>query len=255
MISLDIFADPICPYCYIGYGNLKAALKDAPKNPFEIHWQPFQLNPQMAKDGMARRAYLEGLFGSRAKAVEAHVSVIQMAEEIGLPLDLGAIDRTPNTFDAHRLVHWAGLEQLSDAVMEGLMAAYWAEGRDIGAVDVLVDVAQKAGMDSALTARLLATDADNDAIIARETHARERGISAAPTFIIDNAHAISGAQPVALWRDVIAELIGRDDGFDDGCSDDGQPDDGEADAELDDEACDTDDAPDSGSESCDSSDD
>jgi predicted DsbA family dithiol-disulfide isomerase len=164
----------------------------------------------MAKGGMARRAYLEGLFGSRAKAVEAHVGVIQMAEEIGLPLDLGAIDRTPNTFDAHRLIHWAGLEQLADPVMEGLMAAYWAEGRDIGAAEVLVDVAQKAGMDPALTARLLATDADRDAIIARESHARERGISAAPTFIIDNAHAISGAQPVMLWRDVIAELLARE---------------------------------------------
>ena len=211
MISLDIFADPVCPFCYIGYGNLKAALAQSPRNPFEIHWQPFQLNPQMTATGMDRRAYLEGLFGSRAKAVEAHVGVIKMAEEIGLPLDLAAITRTPNTFDAHRLVHWAGLEQLADPVMDSLMTAYWAEGRDIGAHDVLVEVAERAGMDPVLTARLLASDADRDAIIAREGHARERGISAVPTFILDNAHAISGAQPVALWLDVIGELTGGKD--------------------------------------------
>ncbi len=206
MISLDIFSDPVCPFCYIGLGNLRHALKDVPQSPFEIHWQPFQLNPQMAKGGIEHRAYLEGLFGSKARAVEAHVPILKMAAEIDLPMDLAAIKRMPNTLDAHRLVHWATLEQRGTEMSEILMAAYWAEGRDIGDPKTLIELFERAGLDPAVAERLLPTDADIEALTAREAHARERGISAVPTFILDNAHAISGAQPVALWREVLADL-------------------------------------------------
>ncbi|WP_376872987.1 DsbA family oxidoreductase [Albirhodobacter sp. R86504] len=221
MISLDIFADPVCPFCYLGYGNLRHALKSVPVSPFEIHWHPFQLNPQIAKGGIDRRAYVEGQYGSKAKAVEAHVPVLKMAAEIDLPLDLGAVKRTPNTMDAHRLVYWAGLDDRATPMMEVLLAAYWAEGRDIGDTATLIELFERAGGDPKLAERLLAGDADCDAMRARESHARERGISAVPTFILDNAHAISGAQPVTLWRQVLDDLAGLT--FEEGDAEDREP--------------------------------
>ncbi|MFC7705134.1 DsbA family oxidoreductase [Plastorhodobacter daqingensis] len=207
MIRLDIFSDPVCPWCHIGKALLDRALERRPGHPFTVEWHPFQLNPDMPPEGMDRRAYLEARFGSRIKAAEAHVAVAEAAEAAGLQLDLGAITRMPNTLDAHRLIHWAGLEGAQSRVVSALFRAYFREGRDIGATETLGQIAAGAGMDQAVVTRLLASDADRETVLAREAHARERGVRAVPTFIIANAHVLPGAQPVALWEQVIDELV------------------------------------------------
>ncbi len=206
LISLDIFADPVCPFCYLGFAQLRRALEANPNHRFALRWHPFQLNPTLPPEGMDRRAYLEGLFGSKAEVARAHVPVLEMAEELGLPLNLETITRTPNTLDAHRLVHWAELEGRATPVMAALMRAYWAEGRDIGARAVLIEIGEAAGLARDVLARLFASDADLAEIKAREDHARARGIRAVPSFIIDNAHVLSGAQPARLWGQIIVEL-------------------------------------------------
>ncbi|MDZ4137014.1 MAG: DsbA family oxidoreductase, partial [Paracoccaceae bacterium] len=116
------------------------------------------------------------------------------------------IARTPNTLDAHRLIHWAGLEGRQNAVIAALFRAYFREGRDIGDAATLAEIGAQAGMDGALTARLLATDADRDDIVARDGDARSKGVSAVPTFLIAGQYVLSGAQPVPLWQQVIDEL-------------------------------------------------
>lgn len=209
MIPLDIFADPICPWCLIGKAHLDRALAARPDHPFVIAWHPFQLNPDMPPEGMDRRVYLEAKFGGRMGAIEAHKPVLAAAEAAGLEIDLAAIRRTPNTLDAHRLIHWAGLEGRQAAVVAALLRAYWREGRDIGAAPVLATIGEAAGMDRAMLDRLLDSDADRDAIRARDTHARQRGLNSVPTFILANTHVVSGAQPPDLWLRVIDELSGR----------------------------------------------
>jgi predicted DsbA family dithiol-disulfide isomerase len=206
MTRLDIFSDPVCPWCYIGKTNLDRALEANPGHPFEIEWHPFQLNPDMAAEGVDRAAYLEAKFGGRTRAAEIYARVEEAAGTAGLQIDFGAIPRVPNTLDAHRTIHWAGLEGKQTAMVSALFRAYWREGRDIGASGTLADLAGEIGLDRAMIARLLASSADRAETAARDAHARERGVNAVPTFLIANTYVVSGAQPPELWARVIDEV-------------------------------------------------
>ncbi len=209
MISLDIYSDPICPWCYIGKAKLDAALEIRPDHPFAITWQPFMLNPEMPAEGMDRREYLEAKFGDQQKVVQAYLPVQQAAEGAGLPMDLSRIARTPSTLNAHRLIHWAGLEGRQSAVVSALFRAYFNEGRDIGDPATLADLAEAAGMDRALVETLLAGENDMAELRARDAAIRERGLRGVPGFILDGQYVITGAQEPAFWLRVLDDLAGR----------------------------------------------
>lgn len=209
MIQLDVFSDPICPWCWIGKTNLDRALESRPDHPFAVEWHPFQLNPDMAREGVDRRAYLEAKFGGKDRAVQVYARVAEAAQAAGLEIDFERMERTPNTLDAHRLIHWAGLEGRQHAMVGRLFRAYFREGADIGDADTLVRLAGEAGLDGAMTARLLATDADRDDLAARDAHARSRGVSAVPTFLIDNRFVVQGAQPVQVWQQIIDDITAQ----------------------------------------------
>ncbi len=206
MIKLDIISDPICPWCFIGKTHLERALAAEPDHPFVIEWHPFQLNPEMPVEGMDRRAYLEGKFGGKENAVRVYGQIAEHAETAGVEIDFAGIKRTPNTLNAHRLIHWAGIESKQNAIVDALFAAYFQEGRDIGDVEVLADIADSAGLDAPTISRLLGSDADLQMIKDRDAHSREMGVNSVPTFIIDNRHAVPGAQQPDLWVQVINEL-------------------------------------------------
>lgn len=206
MTRLDIFSDPVCPWCYIGKAQLDRALEAHPAHDFAIEWQPFQLNPDLPREGVDRATYLEAKFGGKARAAQVYARVEEAAQAAGLVIDFAAMKRMPNTLDALRLIHWAGLEGRQAAVVAALFAAFFQNGRDIGDAATLTELAGSVGMDPAVVARLLASDADRTEIAARDTHARARGVGAVPTYVIANQYVLSGAQPVALWGQVIAEL-------------------------------------------------
>ncbi len=205
-IKLDIMSDPICPWCYIGKAHLDAALANHPDHPFVIEWHPFQLNPEMPSEGMDRRAYLEGKFGGKEGAVRAYAPVVEHAEKAGLTINFEAMQRTPNTLNAHRLIHWAGIEGRQTAAVAALFKAYFVDARDIGDAEVLADVADSVEMDAAVVIRLLKTDEDLADIRARDAHSRQMGVNSVPTFIVGGQHAVPGAQPPELWAKVISEL-------------------------------------------------
>ena len=207
MVKLDIMSDPICPWCYIGKTNLDRALEQVPDHPFTIEWHPFQLNPTMPAEGMDRRAYLEGKFGGKDGAVQAYAPVVQAAEAAGLSIDFEGVKRTPNTINAHRLIHWAGIEQRQSFVVQRLFEAYFRDARDIGDVEVLSDIADSCEMDAGVVAKLLASDADIEDMQKRDQHSREMGVNSVPTFIIANQHAVPGAQPTEMWLKVMGEIM------------------------------------------------
>ena len=211
MTKLDILSDPICPWCYIGKRNLDRALEARTNHRFEIEWHPFQLNLDMPREGMDRQAYLDAKFGGRDNAKQVYDRIAEAARATGLDLDLGGIARTPSTLDAHRLIHWAGLEGRQTAAVSRLFKAYFEDLQDIGDQGVLLDIAQDIGLDRAMTERLFEADADLDDIRARDAHARERGVTGVPTFIIAQQHAVPGAQPTELWLNVIDELAAQAD--------------------------------------------
>lgn len=206
MIKLDIISDPICPWCYIGKAYLDRALAAHPDHPFTIEWHPYQLNPDMAAGGMDRREYLELKFGGQDGALKVYGEIAKKAEEAGLEIDFAAIKTTPNTMNAHRLIHWSGLEGRQAFVVAALFKAYFVEGRDIGATGVLCNIASESGMDADMVERLLATDSDLDDIRARDAHSREMGVSGVPTFILNNESVLTGAQAPETWGQVIVEI-------------------------------------------------
>lgn len=205
-VRLDIFADPVCPWCLIGKAELDRALESRPDHPFAITWQPFRLDPQMPAAGMDHVAYMKMKFGDEKGILAAMRPVMEASERLGLWINPALIERIPNTLNAHRLLYWAGLEGAQTPVMSGLMRAHWREGRNISNPDVLAEIGEKAGMEGAMIRRLLATDADRDEVATREIHARRRGIASVPTFIVADSHVVTGAQPASLWQGVIDEL-------------------------------------------------
>ncbi|MEL7140393.1 MAG: DsbA family oxidoreductase [Pseudomonadota bacterium] len=206
MITLDIISDPICPWCYIGKTRLDRALAEAGRNPFTPRWRMFRLNPDMPAEGMDRRQYLEAKFGGPEGATRVYGAIGEAAKADGLDVDLDAIRRTPQTLDAHRLIRWAGEAGAGEAVVMELFDRYFRRGEDISDRDLLADVAVAAGMERGVVERLLAGDADRQALEEEEKAAREMGVTGVPCFIIQGKYVIQGAQDTATWRRVIDEI-------------------------------------------------
>jgi predicted DsbA family dithiol-disulfide isomerase len=206
MIRLDIFSDPICPWCFIGKKNLDDALVRAPANTFDIKWHPFQLNPDMPSEGMDRRAYLEDKFGGKEGAVKAYMPVVQHMENSGLSINFEAIKRTPNTLNAHRLIHWAEVEGVQTKLVQALFVAYFEKGRDLGNSDVLVDVANSVSLDRKTIERMLKTNADLKDIKERDASGRQMGLTGVPAFIVGGKHVVQGAQGPDFWNRLINDF-------------------------------------------------
>lgn len=207
MIQLDIISDVACPWCFVGKAYLDRALEARATHPMAIQWHPYQLNPELPSEGVDRDWYMQQKFGSRENIVRVHEPLLAHAAKAGVSFDLPAITRSPNTLNAHRVIHWAGLEGRQTPMVSRLMRAYWSEGRDIGDAATLAALAGEAGLDAAAIARLLSGDADRAEIQAREKHSRERGVNAVPTFVIAGRYVLQGAQPTENWINVIDELI------------------------------------------------
>lgn len=209
MIRLDIISDVACPWCYIGKAYLDRALEARPDHLFQIEWHPYQLNPELPPEGMDRIEFLKARFGSIDNIMKVHEPLLEHAEKAGVTFDLPAIERAANSFDAHRLIHWAGLEGRQTLMVSALFKAYWRDGRDIGNPEVLADIAGEVGLDRALIARLLAGDSDRAELAQRMVHSRQKGVQAVPTFILADQYVLQGAQPTEMWTNIIDELAGR----------------------------------------------
>ncbi|WP_316013113.1 DsbA family oxidoreductase [Roseobacter sp. HKCCA0434] len=204
MTRLDILSDPICPWCYIGKAKLDAALAATPY-PFEITWRPFQLNPDMPPEGMDRRAYLNAKFGEE-RATAFYAQIEQAARDAGLEVNFDAIERTPSTIDAHRVIRWAGQTGDQGALKDALFRAYFVEGKDISDRDLLAELGAEAGLEADVTRRLLDGDADVAEVKAEDAEARQMGVTGVPTFLIGGRYAVQGAQDTATWEGIIADL-------------------------------------------------
>lgn len=204
-VRIDIVSDAICPWCYIGKRQLERALATLSDEGlrFSINWNPFQLNPDMPKEGRDRIAYRIQKFGSAERARELDQRVADAAANVGLSLRQDLMLRTPNTLDAHRLIWLAGREGKQDAVVEALFAAYFTQGRDVGDADVLADCAAAGGMDRASVADFLAGDLAAKEMLAADRAAREAGVNGVPSFFLDGYGLYSGAMPAETMADAL----------------------------------------------------
>ena len=209
-ITVDILSDTICPWCYIGKRRLEAALASVDTAvTAELRWHPFQLNPDMPAGGMSRKRYVALKFGGSERGRSIYRNIADVAQTSGLEIDFDRITRTPNTLDSHWLFVHAQRANLQNEVVEALFAAYFLEGRDIGAVDVLTDIGEAAGLGRTETERYLLSDADRAQVIESDTRARGAGASGVPHFVINGKLAVAGAQEPQVFRNVFAVVLAR----------------------------------------------
>jgi predicted DsbA family dithiol-disulfide isomerase len=193
-MRIDIVSDTICPWCYIGKRRLERALAQRPELDVEIHWRPFQLNPDMPIEGKERQGYLAQKFGSPDRADQVFKSIREAARSEGLALAFERIQRTPNTLQSHRLIRFAGEYDRQDEVVESLFRRYFIDGENIGDVEVLVAVAVEAGLDGHAVRDYLATTEGLQETIGEDGTARRMGIEGVPCFIVEGKYAVFGAQ-------------------------------------------------------------
>jgi predicted DsbA family dithiol-disulfide isomerase len=210
-LTVDVVSDVVCPWCYIGKRRLEAALaalrESDPDLPVQVRWHPFELNPELPAEGTDRRAYLEAKFGGPERAHAIYARVRAAGDTVGIPFDFDAIERQPNTLEAHRLIAWAQArrEGDADALVEKLFRAYFLEGRYVGDREELVRIAVEAGFDPDDARAFLASDALRAETAAAEDRARQVGVSGVPFFIFNLKTAVSGAHEPATLLEAIAQ--------------------------------------------------
>ncbi|MBD3846859.1 DsbA family oxidoreductase [Bosea sp. SSUT16] len=206
-LPLAIVSDIACPWCFIGKTRLETALAQFGLNErFTITWLPYELNPEMPEAGMDRTQYLDTKFGP-GKRREIELRLSEAALESGVTFNWAKVTKSVNTRMAHMLVAAASTVQRGGDMTAALFKAYWQEGRDIGDLETLVQIAVEQGFDEQAARDELANDELRETVIGLENHAREVGVTGVPFFIVDGKLAVSGAQPPDVWAQVFQQVL------------------------------------------------
>ena len=214
-IELDIVSDIMCPWCYVGKRRLEKALASLPPEiSVSITWRPFQLDATIPPKGRDRQEYLSAKFGTPDQIRETYQPIVDAGKKEGIAFDFEAIDLSPNTFDGHRVMHWARAEGLENEMAEQFFNGLFVEGKDLTQSSVLVELASKAGLDGAVVERLLAGDADRDTVQAELDKFRQMGVQSVPTLIVDNKYVVVGAQEPETIANVIVGVFQENIGAD-----------------------------------------
>ena len=209
-VTVDIFSDVICPWCFIGKRRYEKAVANLANVDVRIRWHPYQLNPQMPQEGISRREYRIRKFGSWERSMQLDANIVAVGKEEGIEFDFERMERTPNTCDAHRLIDLAHQQGMQDAVVEALFRAYFTEGQDLSNRETLIDIVIAAGLDREAAQAMLSSDAGKDLIQQSQLEARRVGVEGVPFFVINGQVALSGAQPPEIIQAAIQEAIGAD---------------------------------------------
>ena len=196
---VEIYADVVCPWCYIGKRRLESALAKRPGLNVERHWRPFQLRPDLPATGEPWAAFVRTKFGDAARAKAMFDRVAQIGAADGLSFAFDNVASAANTRDAHRLIRLAADEGREWPMADALFAAYFAEGRNLNDPDQLVAIATQIGLDAPDVRAMLESDAYIAEVDGSQQEAEQIGITGVPFYIFDQRYAISGAQPVEVF--------------------------------------------------------
>lgn len=210
-IKIDFVSDVSCPWCVIGLKSLEEALRRlGGEVTADIHFQPFELNPQMVAAGEDISDHLRQKYGAGPEQLERSREALRArGEEFGFTFEMSKRTRIYNTFDAHRLLHWAGLEGRQRALQYALFAAYFTAGKNLSDRDTLADVAAEAGLDRVRAAQILASGEYADEVHERERFYLDQGIHAVPAVIFNERHLIQGGQAVEVFERAIKQIAVR----------------------------------------------
>jgi predicted DsbA family dithiol-disulfide isomerase len=207
-VKIDFVSDVSCPWCVIGLRSLEAALtRVAAEVTADIHFQPFELNPQMAPQGEDVAEHIRRKYGSSPEQLQRSQEMIRArGAELGFEFALGQRKRIYNTFDAHRLLHFAEGTGKQEALKNALFAAYFTEGRDPSDPEVLESVAARVGLDPGRVRQILASNEYADEVRAREQWYLDQGIHAVPAVILNERYLIQGGQPVEVFEAALRKV-------------------------------------------------
>jgi len=205
-IQLDIVSDVVCPWCYLGKKRIESALEAFGADRVNVAWRPYQLAPDMPKEGMDRKKYYEMKFGDNPQIKEMSDQLVELGQQAGIQFNFDDIAWSPNTLNAHRLIRWARSSNVQDDVVDRLFRRYFENGENIGSAEILLSIAEDAGMDANLVSELLSSEADRDAVQQEMDQARHMGVSGVPTFIAENRLAVSGAQEPAILVNFLEQV-------------------------------------------------
>ena len=205
-LRIDIVSDVMCPWCVIGYRQLAAAL-DAKDIEHEIHWHPFELNPNMPADGQDMRAHLIEKYGiTPAQSDTNRANMAALGQELGFQFNFADGFRMHNTFNAHQLLHWAGETGRKHDLKQALFEAHFTHGRDLSDRAILVDIAAEIGLDRDEASAVL----DNQRFAAQVRQEQQfwtkQGISGVPSVVFDRKHLVTGAQGVENYKSMLDQL-------------------------------------------------
>ena len=208
-LKIDFISDVACPWCAIGLASFEQALKDVGAHiAVELHFQPFELNPTMGTEGADAAEYLIAKYGmSREQLAESRQRIAERGAAVGFTF--GERKRVWSTFDAHRLLHWAGVEGppgSQHALKWALLRAYHGEGRNPGAHAVLLELAMAVGLDGERAREVLARNEFADDVREAERFWQQAGINAVPAVVINRRHLVSGGQPPEVFAQALRQI-------------------------------------------------
>jgi len=208
-LKIDFVSDVACPWCAIGLASFEQALKDVGADiAVELHFQPFELNPTMGNEGADAAEYLIAKYGmSREQLAESRRRIAERGAAVGFTF--GERKRVWSTFDAHRLLHWAGVEGppgSQHALKRALLRAYHGEGRNPGAHAVLLELAIAVGLDGERAREVLARNEFADDVREAERFWQQAGINAVPAVVINRRHLVSGGQPPEVFAQALRQI-------------------------------------------------
>jgi len=193
-LIIDVVADVVCPWCYLGWRRLKSAVALRPDVQAQLIWRPYQLDPTLPEEGVDRKQYMANKFKDPDKLKAVHTALVEGGAEEGIAFNFEAIDLSPNTNAAHRLIRWALTAGVQDQVVEALFKAYFEQGLDIGDPMVLADIAEAAGMERVVVLQLLSEGADKEAVAREHAMAVQGGVTGVPFAIFAGKVAVVGAE-------------------------------------------------------------
>mgnify|MGYP000387661331 CR=1 FL=1 len=208
-LRIDFVSDAACPWCVVGLRSLLQALDTLGDDVCaEIHFQPFELNPDMSPEGENTFEHVQKKYGSTPeRSAAARQAIADSGARLGFVFNYGPESRIWNTFDAHRLLHWAGLEGKQLELKQALFKSTFTDQRPSNDADALVDAAREAGLDADRAREILATGAFGEEVRAEQYHWRRQGINAVPSVIFNGRWMIQGGQPPEVFAHAMRDIV------------------------------------------------
>ena len=211
-IRIDFVSDVSCPWCIIGLKSLEQAIDGLGEDAkVQLHFQPFELNPKMVPEGQDIAEHLAEKYGATAEQTARNREAIRArGAELGFQFNMAARSRIYNTFDAHRLLHWAELQGRQHALKVALFELYFSKGESPASHEALIRVAAEVGLDAGEAANILASDAYAAEVREAERFYQQQGINSVPAIIINQRHLISGGQPPQVFEQALREIMSKE---------------------------------------------